>query len=249
MFDNTADNDSFNFLDDAPTSPAEALEPPADLLTSQQVQSVRFLARNKGYDYRQVEEFVARVNTSIEFYQDALKTIEASYHELAEDSAYKDEKITQLKSTIEVFRAKGDPMVSNSGEYVTESVIRESDMYQRLVNENTELKTALAALQDQLHEAQSALTAVEVSDDVVEPMLAVEEHVAVPEIEDEDTSVPEIIVDSLDSSEPQVESVSPNSLLAFAPEAAGYDLSKVPVEDVEVIERRSSLDDAPEAKR
>lgn len=264
MFTNESSTD-FDAIFDEGKAPdiTEDITPPANILTEAQAAAVRFYARKKGYDFAQVEEFVDRVRSSLAYYEHALDILEKAYNEQSEDLHYKDSQVSQLRATIEVFRAKGDPMVNSAGDYITESQVRESAEYQALQRDNESLRARIDDLQNQL-----ADTATPVED----------RSSPTPELRDEE-GADEGNMDTKNSTEsayeqmdapplPDDKDVSPSNspaadlaspvqrpvpgLLSFAPEAKGADLSDTPHETPTPPLTRDNperLNDAPEAQQ
>jgi len=261
MFDNTHDDtDDFDFLNESAGSAEPDITRPEDLLTPEQIEAVRFHTRRNGYDFQQVETFVAASLSSVAFFETALATVEQAYNELAEDLQHKDEQVSQLKATIEVFRAKGDPMVNASGEYITESQIKESEAYQRIQRDNETLRQQVAELTTQVGSLSSEIEELH-AHTCLPPEPAVpsinEVPVVVDEVETEEAAAVEEIdvptppADTSNDVEPVIEEDNTaRSLLRFAPEAAGVDMSAVPQErPVNTSERPDTLSDAPESAR
>lgn len=264
MFTNESSTD-FDAIFDEGKAPdiTEDITPPANMLTEAQAAAVRFYARKKGYDFAQVEEFVDRVRSSLAYYEHALDVLEKAYNEQSEDLHYKDSQVSQLRATIEVFRAKGDPMVNSAGDYITESQVRESAEYQALQRENESLRAHIDDLQNQL-----ADTATSVNDKSnPNPAPSDKEGVTEQNMDtknstkstDEQMDAPPLPDDSdvSHSNSPAADLASPMQiqgpgLLSFAPEAQGADLSDTPHEAHATPLTRDNperLKDAPEAQQ
>jgi DivIVA domain-containing protein len=118
------DDDAF----DLPTMPAvvesKMIVPPAVVLRSDQVRGVRFHPAKPGYSYAQVETFVDQVTETLEFLEQQHHALERELFERRDEVYDLEESISTLKATVEVFRAKGDPVTRADGSYVTASQAR-----------------------------------------------------------------------------------------------------------------------------
>jgi len=135
-----------------------AVLPPADILTTSKVEAVRFNTGRNGYAYRQVEHFVGQVKNTLA-HLEALSHQQASdIYQLREENDDLHERIQTLQATIEVFRAKGDPLTGTDGSYITESKNESAAEIQTL---RAELEATKASLAQALSEAQTAWAAEE----------------------------------------------------------------------------------------
>lgn len=90
-------------------------------LTADQVASVRFHTTRPGYSFEQVEIFVEQVKETLSALEGALYEKDVELYEAREEQGDLQDRISTLAATIEVFRAKGDPVRSSDGSYMTES--------------------------------------------------------------------------------------------------------------------------------
>lgn len=118
--------------------------PAYSFLQAEEVAAVRFHTGKPGYSFRQVEIFVEQVKQTLKNYEQALYEKDVLLHESNEEIEDLQEKCTTLQATIEVFRAKGDPLVNDDGSYVTASQVK---VEESLREELTALQLALASLQ------------------------------------------------------------------------------------------------------
>lgn len=123
-------NDDFDLVDWTPqtSSPAaggapapKAARADKPILRAEQVAAVRFHTQKSGYAFAQVETFVDQVEHTLTALEHAMYERDLIIHEQREEVADLQDRNATLAATIEVFRAKGDPMVASDGSYVTES--------------------------------------------------------------------------------------------------------------------------------
>ena len=91
------------------------------VLSKAQVEAVRFHTSKPGYAFAQVEEFVRQVAASLQASERSLYEKDVALFEAQQELGLLQEQVSDLQSTIEVFRAKGDVLVDADGQYVTES--------------------------------------------------------------------------------------------------------------------------------
>lgn len=91
------------------------------LITSAQAKNVRFTNERNGYSYEQVESFVGQVVETLEFVESKM----LDDHDVLKDAKSEikslEETIVNLKTTIEVFRARGDVLTNSDGSFATVS--------------------------------------------------------------------------------------------------------------------------------
>lgn len=132
------------------------LQPPSLLLTSAKVAAVRFHSSKRGgYEYTQVETFVDQVTESLNFYEAQLYQAQLDVHSRQDEIYDLQETISRLKATIEVFRAKGDPVTNADGSYLTESQVGSEMDVSVFEEEIRELKKANAALSIELSKSRA----------------------------------------------------------------------------------------------
>lgn len=117
------------------------ITPPADLLTANKVNAVRFHPTKPGYAFQQVEAFVEQVTETLKYLEQKMHSDQVALHDLQEDIDYLQERNLTLQATIEVFRAKGDPVSAPDGSYLTESGVQNS---QAMADLTAQLNAALA---------------------------------------------------------------------------------------------------------
>lgn len=118
-----SDRDDFDLPQSSSAPESAALVPPADLLSSDKVAAVRFHPTKPGYAYNQVEIFVEQVLATLAYLEQRMHQDSVTLYEARDEIAYLQEKVMTLQATIEVFRAKGDPVTAADGSYVTESQV------------------------------------------------------------------------------------------------------------------------------
>lgn len=157
------DYDSDSVSGDEPTAYAmNSSANPSHILTADQVAAVRFYTTRPGYSFEQVEIFVDQVKESLTALENTIYQKELALHEAKEDQGELQDRIATLAATIEVFRAKGDPVVRSDGTYLTESQrISESDVeHLRAANEEASARLEAAAQENlQLRQSIEALQA------------------------------------------------------------------------------------------
>lgn len=120
------------------------------VLTADQVAAVRFHATRPGYSYDEVEAFVEQVKGTLGALEQALYEKDVALHEAREFEDELQDRISTLTATIEVFRAKGDPVVRSDGSYVTESQVSaqraDAEMTIRIQELEAELRRVHAAI-------------------------------------------------------------------------------------------------------
>lgn len=125
-----------------------------ELLKADQVAAVRFHKAKPGYSFTQVEIFVDQVKHTLAVLEQELYEKDLVAHELRREQEELQDRVLELQATIEVFRAKGDPMVNADGSYVRESQLQDTARY-------TELEAEMESLQkevDNLQEENRVLT-------------------------------------------------------------------------------------------
>jgi cell division septum initiation protein DivIVA len=135
------------------------------ILTADQVAAVRFYTTRPGYSFEQVEIFVDQVKESLATLESMIYQKDLALHEAKEDQGELQDRISTLAATIEVFRAKGDPVVRADGTYLTESQRASESDLQALQSVKDELAAQLenarreaSVLQEALAETKSALS-------------------------------------------------------------------------------------------
>lgn len=154
----TQGNNEFDIIptwdEDAPAGLDVSAAPnriPVDLLTGEKVSAVRFQNSKPGYDFRQVETFVDQVVRSLAYFESAHHENSLILHAANEEIDELRAQVTDLRATIEVFRAKGDPMVDAQGDYVTASTLAATSpdseyLRQQLADANGKLEYALSEI-------------------------------------------------------------------------------------------------------
>lgn len=168
------ESDAFD-IDDSPvedsgTSLSTRIGSGAPSLTADQVASVRFHTTRPGYSFEQVEIFVEQVKDTLSALEAALYEKDVELYEAREDQGDLQDRISTLAATIEVFRAKGDPVRSSDGSYMTESqagqysAAQTAEMQQAIEALNRDLALAeeeRANLRANIADLTSALAAAE----------------------------------------------------------------------------------------
>lgn len=126
-----------------PSTPAESVAAPKDLLSASKVEAVRFHPAKPGYAYDQVETFVDAVIRTLRYLENRMYQDDLAIHEAENENQLLDEQISTLKATIEVFRANGDPVGTTDGGFATASSVEDP----ALRAERDSLAAALAASQ------------------------------------------------------------------------------------------------------
>lgn len=156
---------------DIPEGPAtpDVQLPARQALTADQVAAVRFHTSRPGYSFEQVEIFVDQVKESLGLLEESLYQKDVALYEAKEEQGELQDKISTLAATIEVFRAKGDPVVRSDGSYMTESqkdsqheeVSSLQSQVHALTQELAASRTQNAALSTSVASLQAALTQAE----------------------------------------------------------------------------------------
>ena len=144
--DNTGLGDE-DFLANIPETMSiktDPLIPPADLLSSAKTDKVLFVvSKPKGYNYKQVDVFVDQVSRTLAYLERVIVEKDNLAQSLVDEVNDLSEELNTMQYTLEVFRAKGDPLVTQAGEYVTENVIA---LKNELVQKEEQLATCQARL-------------------------------------------------------------------------------------------------------
>ncbi|MGV8847042.1 hypothetical protein, partial [Tessaracoccus sp.] len=102
--------------------------PPADLVTSDRLKSVRFdLAQPKGYYTVQVDALVQDLAGSLSWYEDALYGRDQGIHSLQTELDRATSQESTLRAQIEVFRVQGSVTVGADGEILRKSQVSAAD--------------------------------------------------------------------------------------------------------------------------
>jgi hypothetical protein len=117
------DEETFDIAPTVPMAPVK--KPPANLLTRDKVKVVGFhkAVKGKGYVYSQVDTFVELVENTLEYLENALHDKDMAVYHAQEENNDLLERNSVLQATIEIFRANGDPIRTEDGDYLTESQI------------------------------------------------------------------------------------------------------------------------------
>jgi hypothetical protein len=114
-------------------------------LTKSQVDAVRFQVTKPGYSFEQVEAFIEKTKNTLEFLEKEMKKDKLALAEAEDEIELLTERAQTLSATLEIFKVKGDAVVSDSGEFVTENSLRQT---KKLEQENLYLKEQLIAAQE-----------------------------------------------------------------------------------------------------
>jgi hypothetical protein len=114
-------------------------------LTKSQVDAVRFQVTKPGYSFEQVEAFIEKTKNTLEFLEKEMKRDKLALAESEDEIELLTERAQTLSATLEIFKVKGDAVVSDSGEFVTENSLKQT---QKLEQENLHLKEQLIAAQE-----------------------------------------------------------------------------------------------------
>lgn len=120
-----------------------------DLLKADQVAAVRFHSSRPGYSFSQVEIFVDQVKHTLAVLEQELYEKDLTAHELKREQEELQDRVLELQATIEVFRAKGDPLVNADGSYVRESQLQDTAHYAELEAEMDSLQREIDSLQEE----------------------------------------------------------------------------------------------------
>lgn len=167
------DKESF----DLPVSwvgPGSGPAAPASVLTSDKVDAVRFQPAKPGYAFEQVETFVDQVKETLGYLEGKAHQSEVTLREAREENLDLQERNMNLQATIEVFRAKGDPVRGDDGSYLTQSQVAAAPassaeldaaraeaaaLREQLAAAHAELETLGAALAESRADAERGWTA------------------------------------------------------------------------------------------
>lgn len=127
-------------------------------LTAAHIDAVRFNTAKPGYAFAQVEEFVQQVSDTLRRIEQDVHAKDTALHDAHEDIRHLQQQVGELQTTIEVFRAKGDPLVDEEGNYVRESAVAELNTVAR---ECEELRERLTQLESDIAQWDAAYTALE----------------------------------------------------------------------------------------
>ncbi len=114
-------------------------------LTKSQVDAVRFQVTKPGYSFEQVEAFIDKTRNTLEFLEKEMKKDKLALAESEDEIELLTERAQTLSATLEIFKVKGDAVISDSGEFVTENSLKQT---QKLEQENLYLKQQLMAAQE-----------------------------------------------------------------------------------------------------
>lgn len=158
-------------LDSSGPSGRPAGDPLASIsLTSDQVAAVRFNTTRPGYSFEQVEIFVDQVKETLSALEHGMYEKDVALYESKEEQGDLQDRIATLAATIEVFRAKGDPVLKSDGSYMTESQKSANgpemeELQNRLQETNsllTQATTEVAVLQGEISRLSNLLQRAEV---------------------------------------------------------------------------------------
>lgn len=113
-------------------------------LTVSQIEAVRFQITKPGYSFEQVEAFIDKAKQTLQFIELEMRKDKLALAEGQDEVELLTERSQTLSATLEIFKVKGDAVVSADGEYLTESKVNSS----RLVEENKHLKEQLRIAQE-----------------------------------------------------------------------------------------------------
>jgi hypothetical protein len=223
-------------------------------LTTLQIEAVRFQITKPGYSFEQVESFIDKVKHTLQFLESEMRKDKLALAEGQDEIELLTERSQIMGATLEIFKVKGDAVVSSDGEYVTESKVNAS----RLLEENTHLKEQLRISQEDansgweaeadlrryieenllpwLEKHKDAIVGTDsVSSDAVEP-----ETEVIPLIPDEE------LYPATEAISPSVELETPSEEQAEAPTGEGLDDEDFNVEGIvsleEIMEEISPTD-------
>lgn len=151
-----AAKDNFDMPQAADEPSAAPLTPPADLLSADKVAAVRFHPTKPGYAYNQVEIFVEQVLATLSYLEKRMHQDSVELYEARDEISYLQEKVMTLQATIEVFRAKGDPVTAADGSYVTESQVAGTAEMEALRQQRDALIAELEAQKEETARAWAA---------------------------------------------------------------------------------------------
>lgn len=114
-------------------------------LTKAQVEAVRFQVTKPGYAFPQVEAFIEKTKSTLEFLESEMKKDKIALAEAQDEIELLTERALTLNATLEIFRVKGDAIVNPEGEYVTESQVGKT---RKLEEENAYLREQLRIAQE-----------------------------------------------------------------------------------------------------
>lgn len=114
-------------------------------LTKNQVDAVRFQVTKPGYSFEQVEAFIEKTKTTLEFLEYEMKKDKLALAEAEDEIELLSDRAQTLSATLEIFKVKGDALVSESGEFLTESAVAKNN---KLAEENEYLKQQLLLAQE-----------------------------------------------------------------------------------------------------
>lgn len=114
-------------------------------LTKAQIDAVRFQVTKPGYAFAQVEAFVEKVRSTLDFLEKEMKKDKIALAEAQDEIELLTERAQTLGATLEIFKVKGDAVVDASGEYLTESQLAKT---RKVEEENEYLKKQLRVSQE-----------------------------------------------------------------------------------------------------
>jgi hypothetical protein len=113
-------------------------------LTLAQMEAVRFQITKPGYSFEQVEAFINKAKQTLKFIQMEMRKDKLALAEGQDEIELLSERSQTLSATLEIFKVKGDAIVSADGEYLTESKVKSTKLFE----ENSNLKEQLQLAQE-----------------------------------------------------------------------------------------------------
>lgn len=114
-------------------------------ITKNQVDAVRFQITKPGYSFEQVESFIEKTRQTLEFLEKEMKKDKLALAEAQDEIELMEERTQTLSATLEIFKVKGDAVVSDDGGYLTEKKVSQQ---KKTEEENANLKERLIAAQN-----------------------------------------------------------------------------------------------------
>jgi hypothetical protein len=114
-------------------------------LTKNQVDAVRFQITKPGYAFEQVESFIEKTRQTLEFLEKEMKKDKLALAEAQDEIELLTERTQTLSATLEIFKVKGDAVVAEDGDYLTENKVNQQ---KKIAEENAYLKEQLIAAQN-----------------------------------------------------------------------------------------------------
>lgn len=114
-------------------------------LTKNQVEAVRFQVTKPGYSFEQVESFIDKTKATLEFLEREMRKDKLALAEAEDEIELLTERAQTLSATLEIFKVKGDAVVSASGDFVTENTVAKNN---QLETENEYLKNQIISAQE-----------------------------------------------------------------------------------------------------